>query len=207
MTYTVAEMAKILNLTKANVAYRLSKLGLKEPHDDNHLSAVRDYLANQSKPVNLWQLVAQKYGQNDVELKYKSMTYRWQKLGKPSIKSLDELDELWNKHRTVEKEKAEDNKKHVKEQQLGKSLFVKKTGKIRHLDIWKTFDPNGVWDDEVKEWYFWYRNDGYSPQMSRRLAYIEVLKQHHMLDADEYFDFKEDGTKLKMIFLSPLTIM
>ena len=32
MTYTVAEMAKILNLTKANVAYRLGKLSLKEPH-------------------------------------------------------------------------------------------------------------------------------------------------------------------------------
>lgn len=199
MTYTVTEMAKILNLTKTNVAYRLGKLNLKEPHDDSHLSAVRDYLVNQSKPVTIWQLVVQRYGQDNAKNKYQPIQYRWCKLGKPVVTSLEELDELWNKHCTAKKERTEANKKHVKEEQLGTSLFNKKTGKIRHLYIWKTFDPNGVWDSEVKEWYFWYRNDGYRPQMSRRLAYIEVLKQHHLLDQDEYFDFKESDIKLKMI--------
>lgn len=196
--YTVAEMAKILNLTKANVVYRLRALGLKDPHTEEHLKAVQNYLVKDKKQT-LWQMIVQKYDLDTAKAKYQSTQYRWRILGKPDVKSLDELDELWNKYCIAKKGRTKDYKKHVKEQQLYTSFVNKKTGKIRHLYSWKRFDANGVWDDEVKEWYFWYKSNGYEPCMSRRLAYIEVLKQHHMLDQDEYFDFKENGTKLKMV--------
>ena len=198
MTYSVAEMAKILNLTTANVAYRLRVLGLKSPHDEQHLAAVRDYVINQHKPATVWQLVTQKYGNAD---KYSAYIYKYRKLGSPSITSLDELDDLWNKHILAKKEKTEEYKKHQNEQNMSQfsKLVSKRTKKIRHLYIWKTFDPSGVWDDEVLEWYSWYESNGCTPCESRRLAYIEVLKQRHLLDQDEYFDFKESETPLKMV--------
>ena len=77
-------------------------------------------------------------------------------------------------------------------------LVSKRTKKIRHLYIWKTFDPSGVWDDEVLCFYQWYTESGFKPCESRRLSYIEVLKRHHIIDTDEYFDFKESKTPLKM---------
>ena len=201
MTYSVAEMAKILNLTTANVVYRLRVLGLKAPHDNTHLAAVRDYLTNQSKPVTIWQLVSQKYDPEHFKSKYQNTIYRWRKLGEPSITSLAELDDLWNKHILAKKEKTEEYKKHQNEQNMSQfsKLVSKRTKKIRHLYIWKTFDPSGVWDDEVLEWYSWYESNGCTPCESRRLAYIEVLKQRHLLDQDEYFDFKESETPLKMV--------
>ena len=201
MTYSVAEIAKILNLTTANVAYRCNKLGLKAPHDDTHLTAVRDYVINQNKPVTIWQLVSQKYDQEQFKSKYQNSIYRWRKLGEPGIQSLEELDDLWNKHVLAKKERTEEYKKHQAEQHMSQfsKLVSKRTKKIRHLYIWKTFDPSGVWDDEVLNWYSWYESNGCTPCESRRLAYIEVLKQHHMLDQDEYFAFKESETPLKMV--------
>ena len=200
MTYSVAEIAKILNLTTANVVYRLGKLGLQAPHDDSHLEAVQNYLTNQHKPT-IWQLVSQKYDKDSFKSKYQNTMYRWRKLGSPSITSLDELDDLWNKHILAKKERTEEYKKHQNEQSMSQfsKLVSKRTKKIRHLYIWKTFDPSGVWDDEVLNWYSWYESDGRTPCESRRLAYIEVLKQHHMLDQDEYFAFKESETPLKMV--------
>lgn len=202
MTYTVAEIAEILNLTVANVAYRLNRLGLKSPHDDEQLAKVRDYLTNQSKPVTIWSLVVQKYGQGNFKSKYQNTMYRWRKLGQPEVKSLEELDDLWSKRLIAKKERTEEHKKHLTEQAMSQfsKLVSKRTQKIRHLYIWKTFDPSGVWDDEVIEWYNWYENNGYTPCESRRLAYIEVLRQHHMLDDDEYFDLKESNSPLKMAF-------
>ena len=201
MTYSVAEIAKILNLTTANVVYRLGKLGLQAPHDDSHLESVRNYLTNQHRPVTVWQLVTQKYDKEHFKSKYQNTMYRWRKLGSPSITSLDELDDLWNKHTLAKKERTEEYKKHQVEQHMSQfsKLISKRTKKIRHLYIWKTFDPSGVWDDEVKEWYFWYESNGCTPCESRRLAYIETLKRHHMLDQEEYFDFKENKIPLKMV--------
>ena len=200
MIYTVAEIAKILNLTTANVIYRLGKLGLQAPHDDSHLEAVRDYLTNQSKPVTIWQLVSQKYDPEQFKSKYQNTMYRWRKLGSPGIQSLDELDDLWNKHTLAKKERIEEYKKHQNEQAMSQfsKLVNKRTKKIRHLYIWKTFDPSGVWDDEVLCFYQWYTESGFKPCESRRLSYIEVLKRHHMLDQDEYFEFKESKIPLKM---------
>lgn len=197
MEYTVSEIAEILNLTKANVAWRLSQLGLKSPHTEEHLKAVRDYLTNQTKPLTIWQMAKQKYG--DDTHKYQNCSYRWRVLGKPDVKSIDELDELWNK-------RAEERKKHTEEyreytRHIGTSAsFVKRTQKLRHMFDWYTFDSNGTWDDEVREWYNWYLDSNYKSGMARRLAYLEVLKQHHILDQDEYFEMKESGTKLKMAF-------
>ena len=149
MIYSVSEMAKILNLTTANVVYRLGKLGLQAPHDEQHLTAVRDYLTNQHKPVTIWQLVSQKYDKDHFKSKYQNTMYRWRKLGEPGITSLDELDDLWNKHILAKKEKTEEYKKHQTEQAMSQfsKLVSKRTKKIRHLYIWKTFDPSGVWDD------------------------------------------------------------
>ena len=42
MEYTVSSIAEICNLTVANVAYRLNKLGLKAPHTEEHLKAVQN---------------------------------------------------------------------------------------------------------------------------------------------------------------------
>ena len=201
MTYSVAEMAKILNLTTANVAYRLRVLGLKSPHDDTHLTAVRDYVINQHKPVSIWQLVSQKYDPEHFKSKYQNTMYRWRKLGEPRITSLDELDDLWNKHTLAKKERTEEYKKHQTEQAMSQfsKLVSKRTKKIRHLYIWKTFDPSGCWDDEVKEWYFWYESNGCTPCQARRQSYIEILKQHQIIDTDEYFDLKESNTPLKVV--------
>ena len=201
MTYSISEIAEICGLTVSNTAYRLNKLGLKAPHDDTHLTAVRDYVTNQHKPASIWQMVAQKYDKEQFKSKYQNSIYRWRKLGEPGITSLDELDDLWNKHVLAKKEKTEEYKKHQVEQSMSQfsKLVNKRTKKIRHLYIWKTFDPSGVWDDEVLNWYSWYESDGRTPCESRRLAYIEVLKQHHILDQDEYFAFKESETPLKMV--------
>ena len=65
---------------------------------------------------------------------------------------------------------------------------------------WYQFDSKGIYDDEVKSWYTWYTDSGYKSCQARRLAYIEVLHTHHILNTDEYFEFKESNTKLKMAF-------
>ena len=201
MIYSISEIAEICGISKTATAWRLNKLGLKSPHDDTHLAAVRDYVINQHKPVTIWQLVSQRYDQEHFKSKYQNTMYRWRKLGSPSIQSLDELDDLWNKHTLAKKEKTEEYKKHQNEQSMSQfsKLVNKRTKKIRHLYIWKTFDSSGVWDDEVLCFYQWYTESGFKPCESRRLAYIEVLKRHHMLDQDEYFDFKESKTPLKMV--------
>lgn len=199
MEYTVSEMAEMLNLTKANVAWRLNKLGLKSPHDDSHLAAVKNYLAKDKKQT-LWQIVKQQYGDiNTATYHYQGYSYRWRKLGKPDIKSLDELEDLWNEHVEERKKHTEEYKEHSRH--VGTSApLVKRNQKLRHIYDWLTFDPSGVWDDEIKYWYAWYTDSGFKPCHARRLAYLEVLKQHHILDVDEYFEFKETGTKLKMAF-------
>ena len=199
MEYTVSEMAEILNLTKANVAYRLRKLGLRDPHDDEHLKAVQNYLVK-DKPVTIWQLVVQKYGLEDVKLKYQLLQYRWRKLGKPNVTSLEELDDLWNKHVEERKVHAKEYKEYSKHINASASLVNKTTQKLRHMYDWLVFDPSGVWDDEVREWYRFYSDSGYKACMARRLAYLEVLKQHRVIDTDEYFEAKESKTKLKMVF-------
>ena len=203
-TYSVSEIAEICNLTKANVAWRLNKLNLKSPHDDSHLAAVRDYLTNQVKPLTLWQMVKQKYEDVDSDTAtahYQSYSYRWRKLDKPEIKSLDELDELWNKRVAESKEHAKEYKEYSRHINSSTHLTRKSNPKLRHMYDWLSFDKNGVWDDEVKYWYDYYIENCYKFCMARRLAYIEVLKQHHVIDQDEYFEFKESQTKLKMAFL------
>ena len=201
MIYSISEIAEICGISKTATAWRFNKLGLKAPHDEQHLAAVRDYVINQHKPVTIWQLVSQRYDKEQFKSKYQNSIYRWRKLGEPCIQSLEELDELWNKHVLAKKERTEEYKKHQNEQAMSQfsKLVSKRTKKIRHLYIWKTFDPSGVWDDEVLCFYQWYTESGFKPCESRRLAYIEVLKRHHMLDQDEYFDFKESKTPLKMV--------
>lgn len=201
MTYSISEIAEICGISKTATAWRLNKLGLKAPHDNTHLTAVRDYLTNQHKPVTIWQLVSQRYDKEQFKSKYQNSIYRWRKLGEPGIQSLEELDDLWNKHVLAKKEKTEEYKKHQAEQAMSQfsKLVSKRTKKIRHLYIWKTFDPSGVWDDEVLCFYQWYTESGFKPCESRRLAYIEVLKRHRVIDTDEYFDLKESNTPLKMV--------
>ena len=195
--YTVSEMAEILNLTKANVAWRLNRLGLKSPHDESHLAAVRDYLTNQTKPLTLWQMVKQRYG--DDLVKYQNYSYRWRRLGKPDVTSIDEFDELWSKHVEERKEHAKACKEHSRH--VGTSApLVKKNQKFRHMYDWYQFDSNGTWDEEVKSWNSYYLDSGYKSCAARRLAYLEVLRQHHILDQDEYFKFKESKTRLEMAF-------
>ena len=200
MAYSVSEIAAACNLTIANVAYRLNKLGLKSPHTEDHLKAVQNYLVK-DKPLTLWQMVKQKYEDTDSDTAtahYQSYSYRWGKLGRPEISSLAELEDLWNKH-------VEERKAHAKEYQkynhhIGTSApLIRKTQKIRHMYDWLSYDSKGVWDAEVKYWYNFFGDCGYKSCAARRLAYLEVLKQHHVIDTDEYFDAKESGRKLKML--------
>lgn len=195
MEYTVSEMAEILNLTKANVAWRLNKLGLKSPHDESHLAAVKDYLVKDKKQT-LWQMVKQRYG--DDSAKYQNCSYRWRQLGKPDVTSIDELDELWNKHIEERKEHTEAYKEHSRHVGTSASL-VKKNQKLRHMFDWYAFDKNGVWDEEVKQFYFFFSDCGYKSCAARRLAYLEVLHRHHVIDTDEYLEAKESKIKLKML--------
>lgn len=200
MTYTVSEMAEILKLTRANVAWRLNRLNLKSPHDESHLEAVRTYLES-SKPLTLWQMVRAKYEDTDsATAHYQSYSYRWRKLNKPDIKSLDELDNLWNERISERKEHAKEYKEYSRHICSSASFVKKRTRKLRHMYDWYQFDSKGVWDDEVREWYNWYLDSEFKPCQARRLAYLEVLRQHHILDQDEYFEFKESHTKLKMAF-------
>ena len=203
MTYSVSDIAKLCNLTVANTVYRLRALGLKAPHDDSHLAAVRDYLTNQDKPLTLWQMVKQKYEDTDsdtVTAHYQSYSYRWCQLQKPEISSLEELEDLWNKHVEERKAHAKEYKEYSRHINSSSQLVKKKTQKLRHMYDWYQFDSKGVWDDEVKSWYAWYTDSGYKSCQARRLAYIEVLHTHHILNTDEYFEFKESNTKLKMAF-------
>lgn len=202
MEYTVSSIAEVCNLTKANTAYRLNKLGLKSPHTEEHLKAVQNYLVK-DKPLTLWQMVKQKYGDTDSDTAtahYQSYSYRWRKLDEPAIKSLDELDELWNKRVAERKEHTEEYREYSRHVNSLTPLVKKTTQKLRHMFDWYTFDSNGTWDEEVKYWYSWYTDNGYKSCAARRLAYIEVLRQHHVIDTDEYFEFKESCTKLKMAF-------
>lgn len=192
-------MAEILGLTKANVAWRLNKLGLKAPHDDSHLEAVKNYLNKPGKPLTLYQMAKQKYG-DAVESYYQNCMYRWRRLGKPDITSIDELDKLWNDRIEERKKHTEEYKEFHRHVNTSAGLINKRTQKIRHMYDWYTFDSNGTYDDEVKYWYAWYTESGYKSCAARRLAYLEVLKQHHILDQEEYCEFKEDGTKLKLAF-------
>ena len=200
MTYSVSDIAKLCKISVANVAYRLNKLGLKSPHDESHLKAVQNYLVKDKK-LNLWQMVKQKYEDTDsATAHYQGYSYRWCQLGKPEISSLEELEDLWNKHVEERKAHAKEYKEYSKHVNSSSSLVKKTTQKLRHMYDWFQFDKNGVWDDEVKYWYEWYTDSGYKSCAARRLAYLEVLHIHHILDQDEYCDFKESGTKLKMAF-------
>lgn len=200
MTYSVSDIAEICNLTVANVAYRLNKLGLKAPHTEDHLKAVQNYLVKDKKQT-LWQMVKQKYGDSDTATAhYQSYSYRWCQLQKPEISSLEELEDLWNKHVEERKAHAKEYKEYSRHINSSSQLVKKKTQKLRHVYDWHQFDSKGVWDDEVKSWYSWYTDSGYKSCQARRLAYIEVLHTHHILNTDEYFEFKESNTKLKMAF-------
>lgn len=190
-------MAKVLGLTTATVTWRLNKLGLKSPHTDEHLTAVKNYLVKDKK-LTLWQMAKQRYG--DDASKYQNCSYRWRVLGRPDVKSLDELDELWNKRVEERKKQQEEYKEYIKHVNTSASL-VKKNQKLRHMFDWYQFDSKGVFDGDVKYWYQWYLGSGYKSCCARRLAYLEVLKQHHVIDQGEYSDFKTDGTRLKMAFL------
>lgn len=201
-TYSIPEIATLCNLTVANVAYRLNKLGLRAPHTEEHLKAVQNYLVKDKKQT-LWQMVKQKYEDTDSDTAtqhYQGYSYRWCQLGKPEISSLEELEDLWNKHVEERKAHAKEYKEYSRHINSSVSLVKKKAQTLRHMFDWYQFDSKGVWDDEVKGWYAWYTDNGYKSCMARRLAYIEVLKQHHVLDQDEYFEFKESQTKLKMAF-------
>lgn len=200
MEYTVSDIAKLCNLTIANVAYRLTKLGLRAPHTEDHLKAVQNYLVRDKKQT-LWQMVKQKYGDSDTATAhYQSYSYRWCQLQKPEISSLEELEDLWNKHVEERKAHAKEYKEYSRHINSSSQLVKKKTQKLRHMFDWYQFDSKGVWDDEVKSWYAWYTDSGYKSCQARRLAYIEVLHTHHILNTDEYFEFKESNTKLKMAF-------
>lgn len=200
MEYTVSAIAAASNLTVANVAYRLNKLGLKAPHTEEHLKAVQNYLVKDKKQT-LWQMVKQKYGDSDTATAhYQSYSYRWCKLRKPEISSLEELEDLWNKHVEERKAHAKEYKEYSRHINSSSHLTRKSSPKLRHMYDWYQFDSKGVYDDEVRYWYSWYTDSGYKSCMARRLAYLEVLKQHHILDQEEYCEFKETGTKLKMAF-------
>ena len=202
MEYTVPEIARICNLTVANTAYRLNKLGLKAPHDDSHLAAVRDYLVK-DKPLTLWQMVKQRFGDSDSDTAtahYQSYSYRWCQLGRPEISSLEELKDLWNKRVEERKKHTEEYKEYSRHINSSSQLVKKSSPKLRHMFDWYQFDPKGVWDDEVTYWYQWYLESGYKSCAARRLAYLEVLHIHHVIDTDEYFDAKESKMKLKMAF-------
>lgn len=198
--YTVSEIAKLCNLTVANVAYRLNKLGLKSPHNEDHLKAVQNYLVKDKKQT-LWQMVKQRYGDSDTATAhYQSYSYRWCQLQKPEISSLEELDELWNKRIAERKEHAKKYKEYSRHINATTPFVNKTTQKLRHMFDWYQFDSKGVWDDEVKQFYLFYGDCGYKSCMARRLAYIEVLHMHHVIDTDEYFELKESQTKLKTAF-------
>lgn len=196
-TYSVSDIAKLCNLTAANVAWRLNKLGLKSPHGESHLEAVKNYLVKDKKQT-LWQMAKQRYG--DDASKYQNCSYRWRVLGKPDVKSLDELDELWNKRVEERRKHTEEYKEYITHVNPAAS-FMRKSQKLRHMYDWLSYDSKGVFDDDVKYWYQWYLDSGYKSCQARRFAYLEVLKQHHVIDQDEYSDFKTDETRLKMAFL------
>ena len=204
MAYSVTDIAKLSNLTVANTVYRLSKLGLKAPHNEEHLKAVQNYLITNKKPT-LWQMVKQKYEDTDSDTAtahYQSYSYRWCQLQKPEISSLEELEDLWNKHVEERKEHAKEYKEYSRHINSSSQLVKKHSPKLRHMFDWLQFDSNGTWDDEVKYWYAWYTDNGYKSCQARRLAYLEVLYIHHVIDTDEYFDAKESKTKLKMLLYS-----
>lgn len=200
MTYGISEIAEICGITKSTVAWRLRALGLKAPHTEEHLKAVQNYLVKDKKPT-LWQMVKQKYGDSDTATAhYQSYSYRWCKLRKPEISSLEELEDLWNKHVEERKAHAKEYKEYSRHINSSSHLTRKSSPKLRHMYDWYQFDSKSVYDDEVRYWYLWYTGSGYKSCMARRLAYLEVLKQHHILDQEEYCEFKETGTKLKMAF-------
>lgn len=202
MTYSISEIAEICGISKQAVAWRLRALDLKAPHIEEHLKAVQNYLVKDKKPT-LWQIVKQKYGDTDSDATtahYQGYSYRWCQLGKPEISSLEELEDLWNKHVEERKAHAKEYKEYSRHINSSSSLVKKSSPKLRHMYDWYTFDSKGVYDDEVKYWYIWYMDNGYKSCQARRLAYLEVLKQHHILDQEEYCEFKETGTKLKMAF-------
>lgn len=202
MTYSIPEIAKLCNITVANAAYRLNKLSLKAPHTEEHLKAVQSYLITNKKPT-LWQMVRQRYGDTDsdtVTAHYQSYSYRWCQLGKPEISSLEELEDLWNKHVEERKAHAKESKEYRRHINSSSSLVRKRSSpKLRHMYDWLQFDSKGVWDDEVKQFYLFYGDCGFKPCQARRLAYLEVLHIHHVIDTDEYFEAKESKTKLKML--------
>lgn len=201
MTYSVSDIAKRCNLTVANAVYRLNKLGLRAPHTEDHLKAVQNYLAK-DKPLTLWQLVKQKFEDTDSDTAtahYQGYSYRFCKLGKPEISSLEELEDLWNKHVEERKAHAKEYKEYSRHVNPLSPLVKKKTPKLRHMFDWFSFDKEGVWDDEVKQFYLFYSDCGYKSCQARRLAYLEVLHIHHVIDTDEYFEAKESKTKLKML--------
>lgn len=196
MEYSVYEIAEICNITVANAAYRLNKLGLKSPHTEEHLKAVQNYLIKDKKQT-LYQMVKQRYGDTSTDY-YQGYSYRWRKLGKPDIKTLDELDDLWNKRISDRREHAREYKEYNRHINPSDCL-AKKTQKLRHMFDWISLDKDGVFDDEVKYWYLWYLDSGYKSCAARRLAYLEVLHIHHVIDTDEYFEAKESKTKLKVL--------
>ena len=201
MTYSVSDIAAACDISKTTVAWRLRALGLKAPHNEEHLAAVRDYLVR-DKPLTLWQMVKRRFEDTDSDTAtahYQSYSYRWCQLGKPDITSIEELEDLWNKHVEERKAHVEERKEYSRHINSSSQLVKKHSPKLRHLYDWYTFDSNGVWDDEVKYWYTWYTNNDYTSCQARRLAYLEVLHTHHVIDTDEYFDAKESRQKLKML--------
>ena len=201
MTYGVSDIAKLCNLTVANTAYRLNKLGLKAPHNEEHLKAVQNYLITNKKPT-LWQMVKRRFGDTDSDTAtahYQSYSYRWCQLGRPEISSLEELEDLWNKRVEERKKHTEEYKEYSRHINSSSQLVKKSSPKLRHMYDWLSFDSKGVYDDEVKQFYLFYSDCGYKSCQARRLAYLEVLHMHHVIDTDEYFEAKESKTKLKML--------
>lgn len=195
---TAPEIAKALGISLPLTYYRLRMCKLKSPYKEEDLEKIANYKApkvkrkpSQTEPTyNTFtgKYLKEKYPDFTVH-KYGSLYSKFfhrEKMAEP--KTMEEFvekcldDSKWSagNPKWVGKNVQVPKRKH------SKADYIKCGNKTYYL-----FDPTGVFDDELLEWYKWAKEHigyGYSTYYKRALARNNVLLSHGAITEDEYWE-------------------
>lgn len=192
------EIAKLLNLPLTTVHWRIHSLQLSAPYSTQDVERIRNFtslpkeIKKQDSGGNKHHFfmtytskyLFEKYGEKEYRKHkedYGKLRYREIKVHPLSMEEFIEKcvdDKKWKPGAP----KIEVNIPNVK----SKANSIKG----RNLGYWQ-FDPTGVFDDELVEFYEWVvKNIGsnYSKGYKMAMARNNIMRKYHAIDEDEYWE-------------------
>lgn len=102
---------------------------------------------------------------------------RYEGLGKPPLKSLEELKAIWAQRQELKRKRRE----------------MRENGALSHRGTtdYVFFDPTGVFDDELKEVRKLYKSEGWRGHPQKALAEADVMYRHGYYTLEDYWALRE----------------